>query len=314
VLQASPLARGLFHRAVGMSGAGLGSGVGRAQPLKVGEQEGIKLQAAAKADSIAAMRALPADRILAIQGTTGRYGALIDGWLLPQDLQAIFASGKQNDVPILIGYTRDEGFSPINQAKTLAEYQAHVARYGSQAERLLKLYPATTDAEAHRAAVDVGRDSTLGLQMRGWARAQEATGKAPAYMYFFTRVHPYAPGIKFADHDPATVGAYHTGDVPYWLETLDSLNLFRTTRHWTAYDRELADRMSNAIVAFARSGVPDIGSKVAWPRYRQSDERIVELGDVVRVIPLPNAKKMDFLATSTVAEPAPSATPRISRD
>ena len=121
-------------------------------------------------------------------------------------------------------------------------------------------------------------------------------------MYLFSRVHPYAPGVKFSDHDPATIGAYHTGDVPYWLQTLDSLNLFRTTRNWTPYDRELATRMSDVIVSFARTGKPAL-SGIDWPVYRRDDERVVELGDSVRVIPLPNSTKIDFLAAHPPREP-----------
>jgi para-nitrobenzyl esterase len=301
VLQASPLGRGLFHRAVGMSGGALGSNMGRARPLSAAEEWGRDLQVALKAPSLAAMRQLSADRILALQGTTGRYGPLVDGWLLPDTPNAIFEAGKQNDVPVLIGYTRDEGFDAFNQVMTLADFRTQAQRYGAHKDELLRLYPATSDAEARRAALDIARDSTLAVQMRSWARAQ-SSGKSPAYMYLFTRVHPYTPGVKFSDHDPATIGAYHTGDVPYWLQTLDSLNLFRTTRDWTAYDRELAARMSDVIVSFARTGKPSL-SGIDWPAYRRDDERVVELGDSLRVIPLPNSSKIDFLAAHPPLEP-----------
>lgn len=306
LLQASPLARGLFHRAVGMSGSSLRSGAaGGAQPLAAAEQGGLQLQAALKVPSLEAMRHLSADRILAApSGGGGPRGPVVDGWMLPEDPAAIFAAGKQNDVPVMVGYTRDEGFSPFGQVKTLAEFQEHAKRYGDQAAELLRLYPASTDAEARRAAVDIGRDSSVGLQMREWARSQIATGKSRAYLYVFSRVHPYAPGITFADHNPATVGAYHTGDVPYWLQTLDSLNLFRVTRNWTDYDRELAERMSDAIVSFARDGAPKMDG-IEWPAYRKDAERVMEFGDSVRVIPLPNSKKIDFLAAATPAAPAP---------
>ena len=301
VLQASPLGRGLFHRAVGMSGGALGSNMGRARPLSAAEDWGRELQSTLKASSLAAMRQLPADRILAAQGTTGRYGPLVDGWLLPEAPSAIFTAGKQNDVPVLIGYTRDEGFDAFNQVMTLAEFRTQAQRYGEHMDELLRLYPAGSDAEARRAALDIARDSTLAVQMRTWARAQ-SSGKSPAYMYLFTRVHPYTPGVKFSDHDPATIGAYHTGDVPYWLQTLDSLNLFRTTRNWTPYDRELAGRMSEVIVSFARTGKPSL-SGIDWPAYRRDDERVVELGDSVQVIPLPNSSRIDFLAAHPPLEP-----------
>ena len=302
VLQASPLSRGLFHRAVGMSGGALGANMGRARPLSGAEQWGRELQTILKASSLTALRQLPADRILAVQGTTGRYGPLVDGWLLPEDPNAIFAAGQQNDVPLLLGYTRDEGFDAFSQVMTLAEYRAQAERYGEHAASLLRLYPASSDAEARRAALDIARDATLGLQMRTWARAQTSTGKSPAFLYLFSRVHPYTPLVKFSDHDPTTIGAYHTADVPYWLQTLDSLNLFRTTRDWTPYDRELATRMSDVIVSFARTGKPVL-SGIDWPAYRNEDERIVEFGDSLRVIALPNSSKIDFLAAHPPREP-----------
>jgi para-nitrobenzyl esterase len=296
VLQASPLSRGLFHRAVGMSGSALSASMPRAHTLKSGEERGRQLQALLKAPSLEAMRQLPADRILAVQGATGPYGPLVDGWLLPDEPSAIFSAGKQNDVPIMIGYTRDEGFSPFSRVMSLADYREQMKAYGEHASELTRLYPADSDATARRAALDIGRDATLGLQMRSWARAQTRTGEKPAFLYLFTRVHPYVPGVKFSDHDPTTVGAYHSADIPYWLQTLDSLNLFRATREWTPYDRKLAVRMSDAIVSFARAGVPALGGGVEWPVYRSEDERIVELGDAVRVIALPNSARMDFLA------------------
>lgn len=68
----------------------------------------------------------------------------------------------------------------------------------------------------------------------------------------FTRRQPYAAGIAFSDHDPATAGPYHTGDVPYWLRTRGSLNLFRTTRVWEPGDSSLEREMASALLAFAR--------------------------------------------------------------
>ena len=70
------------------------------------------------------------------------------------------------------------------------------------------------------------------LASRRCARDQASVGE-PAYIGEFVRKHPYAPGVRFADQDPATVGAYHTGDIPYWLGTLDEYNRLRRTRDWT---------------------------------------------------------------------------------
>ena len=319
ILQASPLARGLFQHAVGMSGGSVGnSAVGAARPLAVAEQEGQRFQQSLGAADLAALRNLPADRILQAQlATQSHYGPVIDGYLLPASPSDLFASGQQNDVSLLIGFTRDEGFSELGRARTLAEYRESVAKlYGDHADTLLKLYPADNDEQARRAAVDAGRDATVGLQMRSWARAQTQTGKSAVYVYFFSRVHPYVPGVTFADHDPRTVGAYHTGDVPYWLETLDALNLLRKTRDWTDPDRQLAESMSNALVAFASSGNPNTSGQSDWPKYRSDREKIRELGSSNHAVPWPDSAKMDFFAAqSAIPVRAPTQpVPGRSRD
>jgi para-nitrobenzyl esterase len=294
VLQASPLARGLFHRVIGMSGSEVSDDGPRS--LATAESEGSQLQEQLHASGLAALRSLPADRILqAAVAARTRFGPIVDGYVLPARPLEIFAAGKQSDVPTLIGFVHDESFSELGRASTLKDYEAEAHKlYGDEAGELLKLYPARDDAEAARSAREAGRDSSVALQMRSWARAQAATGKAPVYAYLFSRVHPYAPGITFSDHDPKTVGAYHSGDIPYWLGTQDAFNLFRVTRNWTEADRALSDQMSTAIVTFATTGNPNQDGTKDWPAYRPKGELIRELDVQSRVIAWPNSGKMDF--------------------
>jgi para-nitrobenzyl esterase len=110
-------------------------------------------------------------------------------------------------------------------------------------------------------------------------------------VWFFTRRHPYAPDITFSDHDPATAGAYHTGDVPYWLGTLDALNLFRRTRDWGAADVELSEAMQSALVSFISRGSP--GHE--WPAFDPSSPTVMHLGDHRGQIPWPNHDAFDAL-------------------
>lgn len=294
VLQASPLARGLFHRVIGMSGSEVSDDGPRS--LATAESEGSQLQEQLHAPDLAALRSLPADRILqAAVAARTRFGPIVDGYVFPARPLEIFAAGKQSDVPTLIGFVHDESFSELGRASTLKDYAAEAHKlYGDEAGELLKLYPARDDAEAARSAREAGRDSSVALQMRSWARAQAATGKAPVYVYLFSRVHPYAPGITFPDHDPKTVGAYHSGDIPYWLGTQDAFNLFRVTRNWTEADRALSDQMSTAIVTFAITGNPNHDGAKDWPAYRPKGELIRELDVQSRVIAWPNSGKMDF--------------------
>jgi para-nitrobenzyl esterase len=241
VLQSSPLAKGLFARAIGMSGASFGNTAGSARPLAAAEKEGLQLQARLGARDLLAMRNLSADRILQAQmASPMRLGPVVEGFVLPANPEQIFAAGRQIDVPLLLGFTRNDSFGP--------------------------------------------NDRSASMQMRSWAKAQTATGKAPVYVYEFTRSHPYVQGVAFSDHDPQTAGAYHTSDLPYWFGTLESLNLFRRTRSWTALDRALSDAMSSSIVAFASRGDPNPMGRVDWPTYRADTEQIRELGDVTRTV------------------------------
>ena len=319
-LQVSPIAKGLFHRIVGMSGSSV---VDRFRStLKEAEQTGLQYEEALGVDSIEALRHVSADKILAQQqdcqlGCSGtiRVGPTVDGYFMKDEPSEVFARGAQIDVPIMVGFTRDEGFSAIGGAQTVEQYRGFLQEaYGVKAEELFRLYPASTDAEARRAARDVARDSTLGLSMFVWAELQTEQGDEPAFSYLFARVHPYTQGVKFADHNPATVGAYHTADVPYWLQTLDSLNIFRETRTYTNFDRQLSDLMSDAIVAFAARGNPTTET-LQWPEFSPQHPQLVELGleagKLFEIKPWPNAEKLQFFREN---EAKPISSANIRRD
>lgn len=315
-LQASPLAHGLFQKAFGMSGSAL-AGPGSDTPsLAQGEEQGTKLQAALKLGSLAQMRFLSGDKVLAVaQAARYRPTPIIDGYFLPDTVPAIFAAHAQNDVAVVAGSTANDIGTNVEFRRTVsvAEFQAAAQKsFGAAGDEFLRLFPATDEASVRIAADQVGTGSGMGLGARAWVHAQNQYGHAPAYLFLFARVQPYAPGIVFADHDPSTVGAYHTGDVPYWLQTQDAFNLFRQTRNWTAYDRELANTMSDVLVNFAKSGKPRAGD-VSLVRYDPADEQRVVFGNEIHVERI-NTPGMDFLAAHPLqfalagAAPAP-ATP-----
>src|SRR6185312_1025751 len=202
----------------------------------------------------------------------------------------------QSDVAVLTGSTaNDIGTTPpIRKAASLAQYE-ELARqmFGARSEEFLKLYPARSDSQALAQADQEGRNSGFALGARNWARAQTRTGKQPAYLYLLSRVQPFTPGVSFSDFDPATAGAYHMGDVPYWLGTYDAFNIFRTTRNWTPWDRELSDDMQDVVIAFARSGNPST-AKVKFAPYDPANETRVDFGDSIKTEKL-YSKGLDFL-------------------
>ena len=313
-LEASPLAKGLFHRGFAMS-LSMFDNRFKFPVLPAAEKIGLEVQTALGASSLAEMRLIQADKILAIQkdcqlGCAGSISVTpdIDGHVLPDTVPNIFAAGKQNDVATVAGFTRDESSNDLRTAGTVDAYIAAARKlYGDQAERFLALYPVRTDDEAKVMGLLAAREGLVEVGTRNWAIAQSKTGKAPFYMYMFSRVHPFAPGVEFFD-SPQKIGAYHTSDVPYWFGTQDVFNKFRTTRVWTEFDRALSDRMMDTLVAFARTGNPATPA-TPWPQWVEGTQHYVEFGDDSGVRE-ENRARLDF---HTPANVTPS-TPRVSRD
>jgi len=301
-LQTSPLANGLFHGIVGMSGGGLRAS-GDPSTLKEAEAAGVEMQQLMRSASLADLRAVPADRLLAAQaefqlgGTAGtvRFRPTVDGYFWPRSPREVFAAGEQNDVPLVLGFTRDESSNELRAATSLDAYRSAAKKYfGERATEFLKLYPASTDEDVRNLGAQAARDGGMATSIRSWALGQQQRGKSPVYIYMYAHPHPYAPGARFADLSPETAGAYHTSEVPYFLLTQDVYNSIRQTRAWTAADRQLADRMSDLLVEFAKTGRPQTPA-LALERFDKR-EVVTVLDSEFSTIRFDRAR-MDFFAT-----------------
>src|SRR5438093_2010644 len=167
VVQATPLAKGLFQRAIGESGGQFA----RTAKLATAEGAGTTFMKAAGADSVRALRALPAEKI---QSTPFLRSAInVDGWVLPSDVRTIFAQKQHNAAPVLVGSNGNEWTTLSNPAqfpKTLADYRRRVeTQYGDAVKEYDAVYPVGSDSDINKAMLDVGRDQTFTLEMRTWA-------------------------------------------------------------------------------------------------------------------------------------------------
>jgi para-nitrobenzyl esterase len=281
----SPLSRGLFSGAVMSSGCSWGSATGTS--LADGERNGLEIQKRMGAANLAEMRALPADRIIALQNesqvgvtvTSGvRASGIIDGYFMPKSQAEILKAHEINDVPIIASFNHDESVNALMNAQNVDEYRGIARRmYGADADAFLAMYPVNSVADIRSVAGQVARESGLENNARNCAALQTQYNKSQAFIDTFSRRHSYAPDVKIADQDLATVGAYHTADIPFWFDTLDAFNLMRTTRVWTTADRELSGKMMGALVAFAATGNPTT-KDVEWPAWTPANERKVEFG------------------------------------
>ena len=274
-LTASPLAKGLFHRAIAESGSGVGR---RTKSLATSEQDGVKWAETKVATSLKDLRAKSAADLLG----GARFAPVVDGWFLPAEVPAIFAQGKQNDVPTLTGLTADEGSSSPTYGKVNFEEFAKQAqqRFGAQAEAFLKLYPSGDQNQSGLSQKQSARDQGL-VSMYLWAAERAKTGKTNAYTYYFAR------GIPWPEHPE--FGAFHTGDVPYFFANLKHLN-----RPWEAVDRKLSETASDYWVNFAKTGNPNGKGLPPWPAFDTKQAVTMELGEKTGVRAVAEKEKLAF--------------------
>jgi len=316
----SPRAKGLFQRAVLDSACPapaapvhLFCGF-RQTPLEDAEKNGLALQAALEAPSLAAMRDVPADQILA---QPPRGTQTVDGWFIPRTAQETLRDGLINDVPILwtansedVDWTRN----PFANVRTAAQYNDVAAKaWGDKAGEFLKHYPVGNDAIA--AARRVVIDMSLQQDQRQCASVFRRIGaKANHFLALYQHREPITPGVTYdvgdypgmtnANLDLVRTGAIHNFDTAYWFGSFDAFNTLGRKRDFTPEDRAMSAQMSDMLIAFGRSGNPSTAQVKLAPWSAGNEQRVVIDHDI-RVEPMPVAA-MDWLAANPVANHGPA--------
>lgn len=262
VLMAAPPARGLFHRAIGESGTIVR--VSRPMPTRAeAEAYGMKFaQSTYGTTSLAELRALAADELLAptVAEPRPRFGVVIDGFVLPADGRTVFGLGQQAKVPLLAGWNRDESSYRAlfgEGEPTLANYAASArVKFGRRAEDFLQAYAANSDAEAKRLAEDFGTDDGIGFPTWKWLELHRATSGAPVYRYLFDQALPL-PADAPAGAEPR---AAHSWEIEYVFRVISSKQL-----PWRDEDHAVSDLMATYWTNFAKTGNPNGPGVPAWP-------------------------------------------------
>jgi para-nitrobenzyl esterase len=284
LLMASPLAKGLFARAIGESGGAL-TPIRQfgPLPLRIGEESGVKFAESLGASSIAELRARSAQDMLdAALKTPIFYGfGIVDGYVVPEHPEKIFAQGKQHDIPLLVGWNADEGtYFAARLAKWGPDQPTYTDRirtqFKNQADAVLKLYPPGTSLEEDKAsfAALLG-DEFISYGAWAWLERASANASSPTYRYYFTRRPPGAPELSV--NPLAAPGVYHSAELYYVWNNLQLRNW-----PWAPEDRRLADVMSSYWVNFAKSGNPNGEGLPPWPSYKPGGGgQVMQLGESI---------------------------------
>jgi len=294
-LTASPLAKGLFHRAIEESGSSVASPAGNVSvnPLAAAEQNGVRFAEAKGAKNLAELRAIgwqkivepvqaPANAAGGRGGAGFRFGQVVDGYFLMASVAEAYAQGKQNDVPELTGMNADDNNIASDPKATASAFQEQAkTRYDDLAEAYLKAYPVSSDARAVDATINSSRDQGR-VSMYLWATNRAKTAKTRAFTYYWNHTMP--------GPDAATYKAFHTSEVPYALNTL-----YMSDRPFTDADHKIADMMSSYWVNFATAGDPNGKGLPHWPAVSEMPETTMQLGDGTGPIPIAeSAAKVEF--------------------
>lgn len=271
LLMASPLSKGLFHRAIPESGQMLsfGGSMSLAKAEKFGEQIASELKAPAGADAITFLRKAPAEELhktamkVIPTGMTGGTGLLtaVDGHVIPSLPGKVFAEGKQLPVPMMIGTAARETATtlPPDELK-----QAIQAKYGDLAPRALELYGFNNgtydraDPLYGNSAAQWGTDTVQRCAAVLTAEWHSAAGH-PTYQYQFDLP---VPGREAA-------GAVHGSELAYVFGYL-------TRFPYTENDKKLSQVLQQYWVNFARTGDPNANGLPVWPKFNTTARAYLE--------------------------------------
>ena len=283
-LMASPMAKGLFQKGIGESGAALSDTL-PTDALEAREKENGAWVASVGVTTLAQLRAMPTDKVLdVVKSKKGGFWPVVDGKLLTEPVADTYAAGKQAHVPLLAGWNRDEGSFFAMRPMTAEQWKGMAGGlFKERAAEFLTLYPGETDAQTLRSSIDYGSDNFIAFGTWKWIEAHRKTGDSPVYRYHLELA---APPSKF---HPGSF-AFHSDDIEYIFGTLDT----RPGAVWRPEDRKLSEQMMSYWTNFAKTGDPNGPGLPVWPKY-DKDDSLIHLDSTITAGPDTLRPRYEFL-------------------
>lgn len=275
ILTAMPSAKGLFHKAVVLSGASRKAGdkaysekLGAAVVQEAGLASGdlAKLQSmpwkdfyalSAKAQSAMARNAAPG-------GGMGRgFSPVVDGHYLPQHPYDPIAAATAADVPMIISSVKNEQSpswsDPAIESITLEQVVEKVkqragfgAGFGDKASDVVESY---AKAFPNRKPVEIWSLVSSNRQSVVALADVKSKQSAPVYVDWFTWQPPLFDN---------RLRAFHCIDISFWFYNTD---LMLTHTGGGGRPRALSTKMAGALLQFMKTGNPNGAGLPEWPKY-----------------------------------------------
>lgn len=288
-LMAMPAARGLFHRAIAESGAAL-TGITTAQAIKTTETVLQRLNI--KPDQLDQLQTVPVAQLLDVMrpapgappgpGAGLNFGPVVDGKSLPVNPFDPMAPTQSAGVPFLTGTTAtevtffapDDQLKPIDDATLKTRVKDLLKVTDGEAERLIALYKKdqpgrenidiflrmSTDNSFFRTGVDTQ------------AERKAAQRGVPVYMYRFEYYSPVREG---------RLKAMHCMEIPFVFDNLEAGKIYTGI---SPAAQRIADQMSAAWVAFARTGNPNHRGIPQWTAFNTTNRPTMVFGNETRLV------------------------------
>ncbi|MCR5404560.1 MAG: carboxylesterase family protein [Butyrivibrio sp.] len=260
----SPLAKGLFRRAIGES-----SGICTNKPFHTFRPYDEALEMKKKvydtfgAGSIEELRSIDAKELVK---AAGEYNSMtVDGYAIPRQPAEIYRSGENNEEALLNGYNAAEADVFTLFGKVTGDNYAELLKdeLGDCAEQLVKLYPPGDDPKAQYD--DIMSAAWFSYSHYTWSRYMAKEGR-PVFEYYFTK-------------DNKGLGTNHAGELPYFYGNLASM-----PQNFTESDYELSETIMDYIENYVRTGNPNKEGLPKWDDFSEDETRILELGSDIRMV------------------------------
>lgn len=291
-LMSSPLASGLFHKAIAQSGYAAMLRSLKMTPQaelksleEIGEKVAEVLGCSQSGDVARCLRSLSPSTILGKIYADGinlpQLSPVKDGHVLPDSPLMVFRRGEQLKVPTIVGVMKNEVIRDpsLQNLKTIESYKSFLSScFPGNSDAVFEKFPATRDDEVFTQVEQVLTDllATMAARRMAVSMIHQA---APTFVYQFTRVPPFAEEQGW--------GSFHGLDVSYLFQS------DMTKPNFDDLDFAVSESVQTLWTNFARTGTPSFAE--GWPEFNLRTQSYLEIGDRLVVKDGLERERLDLL-------------------